>query len=87
MLKNKVVLRKDFQASDAITADEISINFEDFKYNIYYKAIFKDGSKKTYLKDTQPDYKGERALFHIKTFLKSGYRIIEKRLINDILGL
>ena len=87
VLKNRVVLRHDFQASDIITADEISFNFDDVKYTVYYKSVFNDGSKKIYLKDTQPDFKSERALFHIKSFLKAGYRIIEKRLIDDILGL
>lgn len=87
MAKNRVVLRLDFKASDTIAADEISFNFDDFKYSVYYKAILKNGSKITYLKDTQPDSKGERALFHIKSFLKEGYRIIAYRLIDDILGL
>lgn len=87
MAKNRVVLRKDFQADDTIVADEISVNFDDFRYSIYYKAILKNGSKITYLKDTQPDCKGERALFHIKSFLKEGYYIIAYRLIDDILGL
>lgn len=87
MAKNRVVLRKDFQASDTIAAYEISFNFDDFKYSVYYKSVLKDGSKITYLKDTQPDCKGERALFRIKSFLKKGYRIIEKRLTDDILGL
>lgn len=87
MAKNKIVLIKEFSKKDAIAADEISINFDGFKYSINYKAILKDGSKKIYLKDTQPDYKGERALFHIKSFLKEGYRIKQKRLTDDILGL
>lgn len=87
MLKNRVVLKYDFKSSDTIAADEISFNFDDFKYSVYYKSVLKDGSKKIYLKDTQPDCKGERALFHTKSFLKSGYRIIEKRLTDDILGL
>ena len=87
MAKNRVVLKKDFQSSDTIAADEISFNFDDFKYSVYYKAVLKDGSKITYLKDTQPDCKGERALFHIKSFLKEGYYIIKYRLIDDILGL
>ena len=87
MAKNKIVLIKEFSKKDAIAADEISINFDGFKYSINYKAILKDGSKITYLKDTQPDCKGERALFHIKSFLKDGYYIIAYRLIDDILGI
>lgn len=87
MAKNRVVLRKDFQADDTITADEISVNFDDFKYSVYYKSVLKNGSKITYLKDTQPDCKGQRALFHIKSFLKEGYYIIAYRLIDDIFGL
>lgn len=87
MAKNRVVLKKDFQSGDTIAADEISINFDSFKYSINYKAILKDGSKKIYLKDTQPDYRSEWALFHIKSFLKDGYCIKQKRLTDDILGI
>lgn len=87
MAKNRVVLRKDFQSGDTIAADEISVNFDDFKYSVYYKSVLKNGSKITYLKDTQPDSKSEWALFHIKSFLKDGYCIKQKRLTDDILGL
>lgn len=90
MAKNRIVLRCDYQKLQGMApfiADEISINFDDFRYNIYYKAVKADGSKTIYLKDSQPDYKGDRALFHIKSFLKRGYYIIEKRLTDDILGI
>ncbi len=86
MARNKVVLIKNFDPKDAIIADEISINFDEFRYSIYYKAVLKDGSKITYLKDTQPDYKSERSISTIKSILKEGYSIKSKKLV-DILGL
>ena len=70
----KIILIKDFENMEG--SDKITISMDDSHYSLTCSHV-KNNSSKIYLKDRQPDSNNDWALFHARSYIKDGYKVIQ----------